>query len=1133
MLSCVQVPKIIMADSTQIQTENVVVETQNQLMTLVDEGEAEVATIPMIVPPVVQPVAQDGRDHTITDFLCREVRFESGLWETTHERGYVLRQISFPHDLMRVKMYRDKLSGFRYLSGTIEVKIIFNAQPFQAGIVRVAYMPLLSISDKYNSSVSTMTQISGLNGEDINLENQMPLVIEIPYIYPLPTFDMVSSIDPFALMRLVVYSPLSVGSVNYTIFTRFKDVNVSMPTSQDITSIIRQEMAHYVEVESDDERNCQRVRTRRTIRDFVFGMVAALLLMLLYRFRSSPIRARKEMGSERKATGGGTVTNVIRAAGNLATTLSGIPVIGSASAAVGSILDAAAGLTSLFGWSKPKIDQVVTIVRPKIAEGFNNYNVPESTHQMALDVRNCTNVTDGKFGTALDEMSISSLVRVPQFIAAYDIATTTPVGTCIAFMKLNPMVIGSRVSEVGTKILVTMTNMAYVASLFELWRGSLRINFKIAKTQYHSMRLAIVWHNRHEMEKPIAYMQEFARDYSIIWDIRETFEQTVVIPYIQPTEWLNMDRTDSRYPTRIGYVGVYLINGLVVGGSATNTVEMLTEVFGGHDLEFAIPRNAAIASYFVSPITAGIAKYGMIRVRLDAVGETAQLNMPDSSYTVDILPRRVVSWTPTSEVYMVENKVKIVRIEAGWFRVGETEVYEFYIKYHSDNAATNEYCFHNDFVGEYYSRHQILYYAKRGDVNFAVMPLISKIPNTVPTDSPPEPNILPSASQIVSRQTEALLDEERKPRSHDVMAQMGMLRLKREDVVYAHRAFDYERPVYVLDKFLELDVSKLGTDMIRVEWCGIKLDVAKPTIWHEIDVDLSPIPDSYLVQVADRAFVFIRDMYLCVRNIPDHWELWLKPQQPMSGTTDRMLYIKRGENYHPRRKFRRAVQEIGKEEALLGGPGTSITGRVELCTPNYHQTTGESIVSLRQLAKRYSLWRTATVAGSIMTNYKVFMFDPFEFKSDNVISDYLSHFAPLYRFYNGDVKYKIVFHGSNYTGYANEQVEIIMLNNFSGEPASLAKLPSGLISSRSIQYPDLEGMIEFTVPYYNRNPKTVIGPVRDSSLLTAISHRIVIRVNTTSLLGKFDIYRAMGENFTFGTTLSAPTLLATTKKLYS
>lgn len=57
---------------------------------------------------------------------------------------------------------------------------------------------------------------------DINLESKEPMVIEIPFIYPLPSYDMIVEPDAYANMVFVVYSPLSGGTADFTVFARFK-----------------------------------------------------------------------------------------------------------------------------------------------------------------------------------------------------------------------------------------------------------------------------------------------------------------------------------------------------------------------------------------------------------------------------------------------------------------------------------------------------------------------------------------------------------------------------------------------------------------------------------------------------------------------------------------------------------------------------------------------------------------------------------------------------------------------------------------------------------------------------------------------------------------------------------------------
>jgi hypothetical protein len=913
-------------DDTLIKQQNLIVETQEQLLTTVDEQESLTTTTPYEVQDVRSLAPVESRTHEITDYLKRPLILLQGTLKTTDSTGSEVFRMELPDTLLLHPMIAPKIEGFRFIRGTIVVRFQHNAQPFQQGIYRLAWIPVLSPDDVFNTQLNTFKQFSGLNGIDINLMTKEPIEIEVPFVYPNPSYDMIMRPDSWATVIMKTYLPLNSlasSDVSYVVYGYFKDVEISMPTS---------EPNPYYEQLLSYGRNVNYIKTEMRGSDFIR-------------------KAKSQMGPEESATKtGGTISGIANSVTGIANVLSGIPLLGSIAAPIGTISSLVSGVASIFGWSKPRVDQVSTITRYKMAHCMNNCDGFELTTNLALFSNNAVNPVKQQFGVGNDELAIASVVRVPQYIDQFDVSTTTSVNTLLYSAYLNPAELSTTLNANST--LVT-TNLGYVSSLFELWRGSLCFTFKASKTMYHTSRLMIVWLNS-ETPPPATYDSSLVYNYQVLWDLEQSYEQSIVIPYIQSVEWLNVHNVDSPYRSHNGYLAIYLLNDLRAASIAASNISIGVELFAGEDFSLQIPKNPELLGYQVEPVSVENAINGFMRARF-------------------------ISFN-------------YVNVEYPW---GWTQR-------------------------------------------------------------------LANPGQVV-------------------------------------------------------DISNDRSWAARV------------VSYYDIDTELyyviTPVSLSYTVtsggQNANIVFVgHSQDM-----NINFSWNVPLGTTQIL--TTENIPITFKWTNV-----TQRAESHIGKLEALTTVPTKDITGTLVDSGMPHDDTVGENILSLRSLMKRYTYFTwlsTSSIPSGVGENFNsVAVFDPFGFVGDinfgvdSPGTDYISYIAPLYRFFKGELRFKVIVQDMETRELITAPISVFLLNNFND-----ATFPTlgHLNNSRLMFQQNLEGMLEFTVPYYNRNHSTIIGDVRDVSLLAPLSSRIMIAIaNPPDRACRVTVYRSFGENCTFGYLLSAPTL---------
>lgn len=547
---------------------------KEQVLTFIDDKQSESFIIP-VERPVLDNFNNQGlelREHTVRDFLSRPMNIGQFTWSSSQVRNDEIFSFSFPTTLFSQGMIAEKISGFAYLRGDIHVRLQINAQNFQAGMFQLRYFPVLSPASFYNSQLNTMVQFSGLPGIDVNLQSDSPMQMTVPFIYPNDVYDIIVSPDDWAQVHARVYSPLtaaSATSVSITVWAWFdKDtLDLSMPSSLTSVAVTDSLIDYYM------------TKKMKMVRD-----------------------ARLQIkGEQKKASkAGGPVSTVADAVGSIAEVASGVPFLSSIAEPVKWGASIVSSIASLFGWSKPSSNQIITQLRPIYVRGMANSDCPDSATQTALFVNN--NLAEGRpvYRTDVDEMAFDFIVRVPHFITAFNYSTMDSEGTLLFSIEINPVILTTSIVT-GSPNIITTTSLGLVCSCFELWRGSINLTFKFAKTQFHSGRIIFVWYNANLSSIPAPYTTDLAKNPAIQFDLHDKFEIDINIPYLQATPWLNIHSQDSTFKRNNGFMAVYVINTLQAAPSASTTIETVVECRAGADFEVAIPKSPELLGNWVVP----------------------------------------------------------------------------------------------------------------------------------------------------------------------------------------------------------------------------------------------------------------------------------------------------------------------------------------------------------------------------------------------------------------------------------------------------------------------------------------------------------------------------------------------------
>ena len=150
-------------------------------------------------------------------FLQRPTTIQTYTWTTSDPVG-VLATFKPWYDFLNSTVVKRKLENYAFLRGKLHLKVIINATPFQYGLLRCAYSPLLeNVGNKIRTnSVSDLPlriPYSQQPGFYIEPQHNAGGEMELPFFYHKNWLNITTALDVqrMGTTNLFVFSPLAVA----------------------------------------------------------------------------------------------------------------------------------------------------------------------------------------------------------------------------------------------------------------------------------------------------------------------------------------------------------------------------------------------------------------------------------------------------------------------------------------------------------------------------------------------------------------------------------------------------------------------------------------------------------------------------------------------------------------------------------------------------------------------------------------------------------------------------------------------------------------------------------------------------------------------------------------------------------
>lgn len=491
----------------------------------------------------------DGTMHDIKDFLARPRMLKTFNWDTTNTRGSLLSSVKLPLDPLTDRLFASKVAGFAFFRATMVVKCMINTQRFQAGRMLMHWTPLVDQNSTKYIDTNRLIYRTQRPRVEFDVSTDTEVVMKIPYVHPCLAFDLTTGYNNAGILDIVVYSPLTSSDANGNLYFSFEDVELEFATEPG--TLIAQ------------AGNTRAYRKRR--------------------------RPQVDPGdAEADDMGVRPVSSMLSALATTARFGTQIPLISSVAGPVSWAAGIAAKAAHAFGYAKPL----------NLAPRIRTINQPD-THRINCDgahmAVNLGVFEDNKIshlpgfaGTDVDEMAISSVIGTYAYYNNYTWTTTNAEGDRIINNfalrpnGITPLVTQQTITGNLSQNVYHDIPVSYVGRMFSLYRGSFKVKFKVVKTEFHSGRLRLNYYLASDISGGGSPSQTSGNVHSTIFDLRESTEFEVVMPFAAATPYLPVDVSYARF-------NLFVETPLRAVGDVSNSVDIIMEMAAADDFEFAAP----------------------------------------------------------------------------------------------------------------------------------------------------------------------------------------------------------------------------------------------------------------------------------------------------------------------------------------------------------------------------------------------------------------------------------------------------------------------------------------------------------------------------------------------------------------
>ena len=513
------------------------------------------------------PVLSDLFQQTITSVLETWTTISSYEWSSSDtaiepippadisdDTGHVFR-LDFPENYFSDSLVKSKISWFKYIKGDFVFNLKVNAMPQQQGMLFLYWEPFRN--DPFYGTDSSawgarymggLAQITTYRGVYLNLEETDSAELRVPFLFPVPYFDL-TRYGSLGELRCAVIAPLrgeeDVPIVDVVLNAKLENAELRIPTSR----VYDWGAPSPTRVDDSDVAKC-------------------------------------EIGDEKPESG--VVTKLSGVTANIAETIGdvGIPIVSSVASKVGWAARLIGNAASSLGFSKPDT----------VHEAQFFTRVPGFSAQLMEGITPCQNmgmIQDNAVkhdNQGEDEMDFAWLCSQRTLINSQEIDLTTQNNRGDIWYQTRVHPIAPDYTYQESEVCLFANPMGVIAAHFDLWRGIVTYHFTLSKTKFVKGRLQVSF-IPDNIDYDVSTVPNINRVYTKIWDVGESAHLDFEVPFVEAEGFL---------PTaEQGFTGIIVVsvfNKFVKPTNVSDKIQLITGV-SMQDPQFIMPTMQIQAAY--------------------------------------------------------------------------------------------------------------------------------------------------------------------------------------------------------------------------------------------------------------------------------------------------------------------------------------------------------------------------------------------------------------------------------------------------------------------------------------------------------------------------------------------------------
>lgn len=522
------------------------------------------------------------QDAGLGTFLSRPVKIQQFQWTPGGSRLF---QVFNPwSDFFGNADVLDKINRFRNLRCNLKIKVLINGNSFYYGRAMMSYNPYVS-QDQVTKNRAFFIQ-------DLVQASQKPHILldpttsqggemTLPFIWPENYVDITNANWEDFLGRITIHdfdilqhANGGTDPISVVVFAWAENVTLAIPTTSAAQGgVVDGDLDEFGFPKPYDKQ----ARTK--------GKKVA--------FKADNTSSVGEFAPD------GLISKPATALSNVANSMSMVPVLGPYAKATSMVSSGIADLARLLGYSRPNSLEDPKVYNPRYMGNMANTDVTENLVKLSMDSKNELSVDTRIMGLGgEDELTISSIAQRMSFWRQIDWPETAVTDTLLTSFMVEPSYL--QTLSASPVVEIHPTALAFAATPFDFWQGSIKFRFNVVCSEYHRGRLRIVYNPKANPAGAVPFNQV----YSTTVDISENRDFEYEVKWAEPNAWQFVRGIEDASTATIfddvnpitpsvalsnGTLSIYVVNELATPSVTAADVKIQIWVAAGNDFALASP----------------------------------------------------------------------------------------------------------------------------------------------------------------------------------------------------------------------------------------------------------------------------------------------------------------------------------------------------------------------------------------------------------------------------------------------------------------------------------------------------------------------------------------------------------------